>query len=288
MIGYHVNWSAPRRHPYQNWEILAQILSAEFWRRNSGPIKLVCDEPALRVYEKLGMTSLYKEIEMLDLTLLEGIDPSIYFAGGKLAAQLQVPDDQCVFLDLDLILNPQQDEFNPAQPYFLHREIPVSPYYPDEARWFWPIEFMKDVFALNCGISYLPSKELRREYAGLALQFMVNNTDYYQYEPNALMVTAEQRLLGMFLKTKNLEPHYFVNDIYIPGNYDKQVVWYSDNLGSNIKEKESEFSHLWGSKSILLNSHIDAVDMTITLLALCEEITKLDVEKILHELKRIL
>jgi hypothetical protein len=288
MNAYHVNWSAPRRYTYQNWEILAQILSAEFWRRNVGPIRLICDEPALRVYEKLGITSLYREIEMLDLTLLEGIDPDIYFAAGKLAAQLQVPDDQCAFIDLDLILNYKQNPFNSTTPYFLHREIPVSPYYPNEKSWFWPIDFVHDVYALNCGISYLPNKELRREYAGLALQFMVNNRDYLHYEPNALMVTAEQRLLGMFLKAKGLEPSYFISDIYIPGNYGEQIVWYADDMGSNIKEKEAEFSHLWGSKRLLLNSHIDAAEMTVTLLALCEEMTELDVDKILYQLRKIL
>jgi hypothetical protein len=287
MIGYHVNWSAPRKYEYQNWEILSQILSAELWKKNYGTIKLVCDEPALRVYEKLGITSLYKEIEMLDTSLLEGIDPSIYFAAGKLAAQLQVAEDECTFIDLDLILNPAEPVFDRKIPFALHRELPVDVYYPNETEWNWPIPLEKEIYAVNCGMLYLPSKELRREYASLALKFMANNSNPGKHDKNTLMVTAEQRLLGIFLKSKGMNPDYLIKDVYIPGEFEEETVWFSDALGSNVKQMEAHFSHIWGKKKLLVNSQIYAAEMVFNLLELCYEISEIDVDTVIHKLKQL-
>lgn len=287
MIGVHVNWSKPRKHPYQPWEILAQIVSAELYRKNYGKIKLICDEPALRVYEKLGMTSLYQDIEMLDESLLDGINPDIYFAAGKLAAQLQVAEDKCYFMDLDVLINPVERGFNFDFPYVLHRELPLNPHYPILDTWQWPLPFNKEVYALNCGIVYFPNKELRREYAALALKFMFANRDHGNYDPNVLMVTAEQRLLGIYLAHKRIAPGYFLYDIYVPNAGDGELFWYADKLGSNMKERESEYTHLWGAKNVLLQSRTESVEMTTKLLELCDTFSKLDTELILHKIKQL-
>lgn len=286
MIGVHTNWSKPRKVPYQDWEILLQILSAEIYKKNYGNIKLICDPEALHLYERLGITDLYDDIEILDETLLEGINPDIYFAAGKLAAQLQVEEEACMFIDLDLILKPIERGFNFDYPYVFHRELPHSPYYPNDPNWNWPLPFLDNVYAANCALVYFPTKELRREYAALALKFMFANNNHGDYDPNVLMVTAEQRLLGIFLRQKGIDPGYFIHDIYIPGNTD-ELIWFSDSLGSNIKFREPEYVHVWGLKSHLLKSKLDAKGITLQLIEMMAEHTVLDSNEILYKLNTL-
>jgi hypothetical protein len=287
MKGYHVVWEAPRTQNYMQWEVLLQLLSAKFWKEVNGHIGLLCDQKTLDYYKSLGMDEVYDEIEILDKDLLEGIDPKIYFAAGKLAAMLQVQGDKVAFLDTDLLLTQLPEPFDLETVTVFHREALNDKVYPNF--WDkWQTEEDVDIsaMALNCALVIWPQEELRRNYASTALKFMRSNTYHGRMPKNVLMVTAEQRMLGMFLKNRGIIPNYVIKDIYIPTLFQKSLSWMQDGLGSNLEQISEKFLHLWGHKAVLREDPFEAAEYTMQLFNLCERYPELDVESILNKMSK--
>ena len=62
MQAFHSNWTRPFfiRNPHieyriEPFELLTTALSALEWRRENGSIRMICDTPAKRYYESLGL-----------------------------------------------------------------------------------------------------------------------------------------------------------------------------------------------------------------------------------------
>ena len=285
MKGYHCVWEAPRTLPYMQWEILLQILSAKFWKEAYGQIGLVCDESTLEYYQSIGMDEIYDEIEILDRDLLEGIDPEIYFAAGKVAAMLQIQGDKIAFIDTDLLIAEFPEPFDLDTVTVFHREALSEYVYPDFFdKWKTEEEVDNECMALNCALVVWPQEELRRNYAATSLKFMRANDYHGRLLKNVLMVTAEQRMLGIFLKNRGIIPDYIVKDIYVPTFTDTSISWYSDGLGSNLKEMSEKFVHVWGHKDLLRKDPMEAAQYTIQLFQLCEKYPELNVESILSKM----
>jgi len=288
MVGYHVHWSGPvnRRH-YTAWEILLQILSAKMWAHSFGPIKLICDKKTADFYKEIGILGIYDDYELFDESILKGIDPTIYFAAGKLLAQLQVEDEVCAFIDTDLLIVGDYD-FDSSNVTVFHREFPDVSVYPNLwDHWEMEIPHDGDTYPLNCALVIWPQKELRRNYASIALKFMRNNTYYGGYKPNVLMVTAEQRLLGLYLKHMGIIPEYYIKDIYLSSPEEMETSWGRDGMGSNIQNLNKEFFHLWGHKKYLLENPMAAAEYTLHLYNMFEKYPELDVESILQKINSL-
>lgn len=285
MQGYHVIWDAPRKTPYSNWEILLQILSAKMFQQFFGEIHLLCDPQTADFMKDIGVDEIYNSIDLIDSDLLEGIDPKIYFAAGKLAAMLQVSGDHAVFLDTDLLIRDVAHVFSKEVPTVFHREALHPRVYPDLFD-YWKMDLTphKDCLPLNCALTVWPQEELRRNYASHALKFMRVNTYHANLPHNVLMVTAEQRLLGIFFKERGVIPDYFIKDIYVPNFTTRNVEWTQDALGSNIQSLSKFFVHLWGQKDQLRANPIEAAEYTIKLFDLCRLYPELKVETILDRL----
>jgi len=287
MTGYHVNWSGPRSRNWTDWEILLQILSIRMYQESIGPMKLVCDQASHDFFDRIGVLEIYDGVELFDESLLEGIDPDIYFAAGKILAQLQVEDEECAFIDTDLLILNKQTPFANHNVTVFHREIADQSVYPNHwDHWKMEIPVDESVFPLNCALVVWCQKELRRNYASMAMKFMRNNTYHTEGNKNALMVTAEQRLLGLYLKHIGIIPDYYIKDIYICQNKeDATMDWQQDGLGSNIEKLNQDFFHLWGHKNYLVNNPLAAAEYTLNLYTLCEKYPELKIDKILHKLK---
>jgi len=286
MIGYHVVWDPPRTSKWESWEVLLQVLSAVMWKEGFGPIKLLCDAKTLEYFKSIGVDELYDEIDVFDNSMLKGIDPDIYFAAAKLLGMLQVQDDQCAFIDTDLLLTPPKTPIDETNVYVFHREYPIESVYPDLwDRWKSPIPTDSETHAMNCALVYWPNRELRRNYASMALKFMRTNDYHGMYDKNVLMVNAEQRMLGFYLKHRGIIPDYYIKDIYIPDPDHVSLSWIEDGLGSNLKNLKKEFLHLWGHKKELRNNKIEAAQYTFRLYELCVKYDELKIDNILKKLK---
>lgn len=287
MVGYHVHWSGPKRVEYTQWEILLQILSAKMWSHHFGPIKLVCDEQTLELYKQIGMIDLYDAYETFDMSLLDGIDPDIYFAAGKILAQLQVEDEVCAFIDTDLLITGDQ-EFDTTNPTVFHREFPDQQVYPNLwEHWEIDIPYDTDTYPLNCALVIWTNKELRRNYASTALKFMRNNTYSGKYASNALMITAEQRMLGLYFKHLGIFPNYYIKDIYLCAQPDYSLDWMQDALGSNVEMLNKKFFHLWGHKKYLTQDPMAAAEYTLGLYEMCDKYPELNIDSILQKLNKL-
>ena len=63
---FHSNWTRPffARNPdgeyaVEPFELLTSALSALAWRRENGPIRMICDTQAQRYYDALGLSFLW-------------------------------------------------------------------------------------------------------------------------------------------------------------------------------------------------------------------------------------
>ena len=110
MQAFHSNWTRPFfiRNPHMEYriepfELLTTALSALEWRRENGSIRMICDTPAKRYYESLGLCFLWDDgvYPLLD-TMPEDINATAFWAAGKLYALSAVPSP-CVMLDTDFI-----------------------------------------------------------------------------------------------------------------------------------------------------------------------------------------
>lgn len=285
MTGYHCVWDPPRTSPWERWEVLLQVLSACMWKETHGPIKLLCDGTTHDFLKEFGVLDLYDEVDVFDNVLLDGIDPSIYFAAAKLVGMLQVEDEQCAFIDTDLLLGSPVNRINPTNVNVFHREHITESVYPDMFdRWEIDIPIDTSCYAMNCALVYFPNRDLRRNYASTALKFMRANTDHGAYNKNVLMVTAEQRMLGFYLKHRGIIPDYYITDIYIPDPNFVSLSWDVDGLGSNLGVLRGELLHLWAKKHELRNNKIEAAEYTYQLYELCQKYEHLQIDNILNKM----
>ena len=97
MQAFHSNWTRPFfiRNPHMEYriepfELLTTALSALEWRRENGSIRMICDTPAKRYYESLGLCFLWDDgvYPLLD-TMPEDINATAFWAAGKLEIHQQ-------------------------------------------------------------------------------------------------------------------------------------------------------------------------------------------------------
>lgn len=87
MQAFHSNWTRPFfiRNPHMEYriepfELLTTALSALEWRRENGSIRMICDTPAKRYYESLGLCFLWDDgvYPLLD-TMPEDINATAFW-----------------------------------------------------------------------------------------------------------------------------------------------------------------------------------------------------------------
>ena len=163
---------------------------------------------------------------------LEGIDPVMFWAGGKLFA-LRSFKAPCVMIDTDFIIweNPDfSDKIIAAHEEYLNPDI-----YPP------PTVFKVSPDALGAGLDYstlplntaflyIPDEDFKQYYTSQAIAFMKSAEhcgDYLTY-----MVYAEQRLLPMLAKRCGIKYGTLL---------DKDRLFFP----------QKKYTHLWGAKQKL-------------------------------------
>ncbi len=239
---FHSNWTRPfevrspgRQYSVEPFELLTTALSALVWRRENGPIRMVCDTRAKKYYDECGLSFLWDEgvHPILDL-IPEDINPMAFWAGGKLYALSAMPSP-CVMIDTDFIV------WKPLEPIVagydaaaIHREDIMPDIYPGpeafcQTRNFPLHNFDWTVNPLNTALSYFGNDSFRRYYTDTAICFMRSSPkaeDVLTY-----MVFAEQRLLAM-----------------CAAKYGAKICALSDLPSLFDGTQNGYFTHIWGSK----------------------------------------
>lgn len=215
----------------EDFDLYCTALSALYWRRLNGKITLCCDSRFAEYYEKLGITDIWDEVRICVKDDLEGINPLMFWAGGKLLA-LREMSAPVVMLDTDFIVW-KKLEFG-SEIIAAHRENISEGIYP-------PLSFFKtkqhiipnfseDVLPLNTAFFYVPNNDFKEFYTSQAISFMKcaeDCADFLKY-----MVFAEQRMAAMCAEYTGTPVRTLLDKDY-------------------LFRPQGEFTHLWGAKQAM-------------------------------------
>lgn len=217
----------------QDYQILTMILSALQWRKNCGNIKLVLDECALKYIKDNFLEYIWDDIELLKE---EDIDYEMFWAGAKIFA-LKSQNTPIAMIDLDMIVwNNMEDELSDKKIAAIHSEPIMSNTYKDKyyfnmrRDYTFDDEFDWDVLPSNTAFLYIQDEEFKNYYCDEAINFMKNSAK--SDDKLCYMVFAEQRLLSMCAKKKDINVDYLIEFPKAIGNQDN-------------------FTHIWGYKNVL-------------------------------------
>lgn len=239
---FHSNWTRPffarspdRPYTVEPFELLTTALSALAWRRENGPIRMICDTEAKRYYDTLGLSFLWDEgVHPLLDTVPTDVNPMAFWAAGKLYAMAAMPCP-CVMIDTDFICwKPLAPILKGLDAAAIHREDIMPDIYPDaraftQTHGFDFSSFDWTVQPFNTALCYLADGGFRRYYTDTAIRFIrssPNADDVLTY-----MVFAEQRLLAMCAAKKGI-----------------RAAALSDLETLFTGAQQGYFTHIWGFK----------------------------------------
>lgn len=215
----------------EDFDLYCTVLSALCWRKFNGRITLCADSACAEYYRGIGLADIWDEINVCVADDLEGIDPLMFWAGGKLLA-LRAVNAPVVMIDTDFIVWKTLefgDEIIAA-----HRENISDGIYPPLS--FFSTnghiipDFSESVLPLNTAFFYVPDNDFKEFYTSQAIAFMKSSKrcgDFLKY-----MVFAEQRLAAMCADYTSTPVKTLLNkdDLFRP---------------------QSDFTHLWGAKQAM-------------------------------------
>lgn len=210
-------------------DIYCTVISALQWRKNGNSITMLTDSAGAELFSALGINDIWNDIKVVIPDDLDGIDPVMFWAGGKLIA-LQQFSAPCAMIDTDFIVwedPPFEDKIIAA-----HEEDLMPSVYPDVSSFRLKGKVLDEgldytTLPLNTAFLYIPDEDFKQYYTSRSIAFMklaVYGGDYLTY-----MVFAEQRLLPMLAKRCGIGYTTLLDKdrLFLP---------------------QSRYTHLWGAK----------------------------------------
>ena len=239
---FHSNWTRPffysnqhKEYYIENFEILTTILSALKWREKNGSIKMITDKVGADYYKSIGLDEIWDlgiDIALDDIN--DKIDSNIFWAAGKLYA-LKIQKSPCVMIDTDFIVWENIESIlKDTEVSVIHKEKISKEVYPDRDYFKFKNGYSLDeeldwsVLPSNTAFIYISNDDFKNYYTKSAIDFMNNLECDHNKITN--MVFAEQRLISMCAKRKNIE----INEIM--------------SLDTLFSMKQNLFTHTWGYK----------------------------------------
>ena len=215
----------------EDFDLYCTVLSALCWRKFNGNITLCADSVCAEYYRSIGISDVWNDITVCVADDLEGIDPLMFWAGGKLLA-LRFVSAPVVMIDTDFIVWKTLEFGNEI--IAAHRENISDGIYPPLSYFktnghILP-DFSEDVLPLNTAFFYVPDNDFKEFYTSQAIAFMKSSErggDFLKY-----MVFAEQRLAAMCADYTSTPVKTLL---------DKDFLF----------RPQSDFTHLWGAKQAM-------------------------------------
>lgn len=284
MKGLHVNWTKPTKvenkinyfydfstnSRAEYFTKITAALSALWWKKLNGPIKLITDNEGLARYQETGLIEVY---DSYDVDLLESYDgnPKLW-TGGKIFS-LGIESLPYVFLDNDLIIRSTIDKNLYSRDVgFTHWEIPKGTEYELKIE---DIEYLGiqsnlslDLMTLvtNTSFFYVNSKEFQDK---MHSEHLLNYKQSSDKITTQFWMYTDQIIPGQIIR--NLGLSYFTVDhrIHLPystqsTNDYKQAV--DPNFTENLRigetpmwvtfEKQEptgiQYEHIWMFKAAIV------------------------------------
>lgn len=239
MNAIHVNSTKPFFVKHKNGDYFIEdftlyntVISALQWRKLNGDIFMCTDSIGAAYYKRLGLEKVWNGVLDIIPDDMEGINPEMFWAAGKLIALRDCGMD-CALVDEDFIVW-KKLALSKTAVTCAHREDLMPDVYPDPYCFGadFPLLDRLDKTALPCNTAflYIPDKSLRELYVNQSIAFMKssrNSSDYLCH-----MVFAEQRLLAMLCGLTKTP---------IETLLDKDRLFVA----------QDDYTHLWGAKQAL-------------------------------------
>jgi len=261
MIGVHVICDKTRTEPRKSWEVLMQVASIKLYQRNFGSIRLYCCKEAYAYLDKIGVLSLYNSVELLDYSLIDGINREKSESVPNLLAQLQCNLEECIFLDPHLLItNEYTAEFLKADEcgfFYLQTDYESTPY---------------EELVVNCSFNLWKNKETRRGYASSALR-QLNIGNY-------INTNIEEKALALYLIEQEIIYDLFISNVWNT----KEAEFLREEGDEQLDLIIGSFNHIWGNKEYLHQRPIKAADFTVKIIELLEQFKDVNIEYILNKM----
>ncbi len=290
MLGIHTVYTPVNRrgthkiHDMLQFESVTMILSALFWKKFQGPIKLYCDRDFYEYIQLLGVTDLWDEI---DTDTLSQLDPDVnhdtFWAYSKMYIN-SLQTEPFVSLDIDLF-QAQPYDYTTHDVVFSHIEKTDSRfdtplnfsrpvYYPDYHKW----DMFRDCFskypeieigeeAINVGVLAINKPEMYKEFMEFIDSFVKGNwfdpqeIETHGFErmlqtihSSSLITFVEQRLFASFVKSKGYSTKTILNLVYDGGDQG----WIGDDMIN------PGITHLWGWKTSYRTPEMETDRLSLT------------------------
>ena len=241
MNAFHVNSTGPyfasgKKEPYsiEKFSLYTTVISALCWRRMNGGILMATDKTGKRLYDESGLSRVWDSVLDIIPDDLEGIDPLVFWAAGKLIA-LRELDSDAALVDEDLIVW-KKLKLSDKKVTAAHREYITPEIYPDPG--VFGVDFPlldrldRNVMPCNTAFLYIPDRSLRLFYVNQSIAFMKAASGRCTQDRLRPMVFAEQRLLAMLCAYTGTEINTLldVNKLFIA---------------------QDDYTHLWGAKQAM-------------------------------------
>lgn len=283
MKAIHVNWTAPffqkkrlRGHGFSvsrelqeedeylqaRHQILVTVLSALWWKKLNGNIKLYTDNVGKKYYEKIGILEIYDEVDTETLESYTDVDPAHFWTSGKIHC-LSKETSPFVFLDQDFIVRSKidQSEFEKYDLTIPHWEIPRGYYYFTEDQFKseithceYPLNYSPNSLVPNTSFLYFNNLKIVEDY----LKFHESLVCSSEIEvPEWFWLLTDQGILGHAIREGNynvssITSRVFLSDSDHSGPEMRKMgmaePWYRF-IGGNEIDK-CAWEHLWYMKAV--------------------------------------
>ncbi|MCL1865958.1 MAG: hypothetical protein FWF82_00950 [Oscillospiraceae bacterium] len=226
--------SLPGGFRLDRFELYTAALSSLTRRRDGNRTVMYCDSRGAEYFRKAGLLSLWDEVKTTIPDDLDGINPRMFWAAGKLYALNSTPCP-LLMLDTDFIAW-KLPEFD-SDIVAAHREPLLQNIYPPVTTFRMKPDYIFDkrlnysAEPLNTAFLYMDNDGFKQYYVHNAVRFMKSAEscgDYLTY-----MVFAEQRLLAILADNHKIKVGTVME-------YGKQ-------------HAQKSYSHTWGAKQIMRN-----------------------------------
>ena len=278
MKAVYVNWSQPflkreklRGHGFSvfknleetsyykpEYEILYTILSVSYWKKFNGVAKLYTDKIGKEYYEKMGLLSLWDEVDTETLEEFNklDIDGGVFWTSAK-SYCIAKEKGPFVFSDLDFIMRQRVPSFfYQGEVSIPHWEIPRGYYYPTEKELssldHWkPFEgFSQRMLVPNTSFLYVNNSYLQDLY--WKRQYELVNTK--EEVPEWVWLLSDQGLFGQSIRTLNLQTATLTDRVFLSENegwsHDAEGwadMWYFPHR-ADLSKETTDWEHVWLAK----------------------------------------
>jgi hypothetical protein len=281
MKAIHVNWTKPffnrdrlRGHGFEStkqlksntydqldYQILYTMLSAVYWKKYNGPIKLYTDSVGASFYQRFGLLDLYDEIDIkyLNNYSKSDIDAAYFWTSGKIKC-LAHQTEPFVFLDQDMIVKQPLPEWVRTNDLTIaHWEIGRGYYYFDKEKFEseithipWIENYNVDDWSPNTSFLCFNNIELLKEYHQWHKKLVTTNGENI---PEWFWLLTDQGILGHIIRENDYHINTLTNKISL--SHHNCVLPYTRYKGKAEKwylpenpdlSKEVDFNHIWLDK----------------------------------------